>query len=43
MRSRRAVFLHQLGELRNRVAETMVYRASGGRRGERFTGWSGRG
>ncbi|MCA1494034.1 Tn3 family transposase [Ensifer sp. NBAIM29] len=25
----RAVFLHQLGELRNRVAETMAYRASG--------------
>jgi TnpA family transposase len=25
----RAVFLHQLGELRNRVAETMSYRASG--------------
>lgn len=24
----RAVFLHQLGELRNRVAETMAYRAS---------------
>ena len=25
----RAVFLHQLGELRNRIAETMAYRASG--------------
>lgn len=25
----RAIFLHQLGELRNRVAETMAYRASG--------------
>jgi hypothetical protein len=25
----RAVLLHQLGELRNRVAETMAYRASG--------------
>lgn len=25
----RAVFLHQLGELRNRVAESMAYRASG--------------
>ena len=29
MRNRRTVFLHQLGELRNRVAETMAYRASG--------------
>ncbi|HAS8353874.1 TPA: Tn3 family transposase, partial [Vibrio vulnificus] len=25
----RAIFLHQLGELRNRAAETMAYRASG--------------
>ncbi|WP_203566189.1 Tn3 family transposase [Aurantimonas aggregata] len=25
----RAIFLHQLGELRNRMAETMTYRASG--------------
>lgn len=25
----RAIFLHQLGELRNRLAETMAYRASG--------------
>jgi len=25
----RAVFLHQLGELRNRIADTMAYRASG--------------
>ncbi|MEC5292804.1 MULTISPECIES: Tn3 family transposase [unclassified Aurantimonas] len=25
----RAVFLHQLGELRNRISETMAYRASG--------------
>ncbi|MGK0706922.1 Tn3 family transposase [Yokenella regensburgei] len=25
----RAIFLHQLGELRNRAAEAMAYRASG--------------